>query len=228
MNIFQQDVSNRKKIASAARHRKSKGGPHKGCALPSDNLTDKQRRERNGTAMNYKMNEPITWKEFKKYPKDLKEQYVNGLKDTYGVTSAMICDMMGVIPGTMSRLIAREDLDISTSHKKQTDDQKKMWELFLGGVPADIPPFPVEIDDTVRQEAIEAFSGDTGCVLISANEAPVHAVPVKQEEKAMKMREITMKFNGKLDVDSIANSLRFILGKDSVGEINISFTLQDD
>ena len=178
--------------------------------------------------MNYKMNEPITWKEFKKYPKDLKEQYVNGLKDTYGVTSAMICDMMGVIPGTMSRLIAREDLDISTSHKKQTDDQKKMWELFLGGVPADIPPFPVEIDDTVRQEAIEVFSRDTGCVLIPEDETPVQTVPVKQEEKAMKMREITMKFNGKLDVDSIANSLRFILGKDSVGEINISFTLQDD
>ena len=59
----------------------------------------------NGEIKVYKMNEPITYAEFKKYPDDLKKQYVNNLREKFDVSDTAIAEMMGVNNKTLNKLL---------------------------------------------------------------------------------------------------------------------------
>lgn len=59
----------------------------------------------NGEIKVYKMNEPITYAEFKEYPDDLKKQYVNNLREKFDVSDTAIAEMMGINNRTLSRLL---------------------------------------------------------------------------------------------------------------------------
>lgn len=59
----------------------------------------------NGEIKVYKMNEPITYAEFKKYPDDLKKQYVNNLREKFDVSDTAIAEMMGINKRTLNRLL---------------------------------------------------------------------------------------------------------------------------
>lgn len=59
----------------------------------------------NGEIKVYKMNEPITYAEFKKYPDDLKKQYVNNLREKFDVSDTAIAEMMGINKKTLNRLL---------------------------------------------------------------------------------------------------------------------------
>ena len=59
----------------------------------------------NGEIKVYKMNEPITYSEFKEYPDDLKKQYVNNLREKFDVSDTAIAEMMGINKRTLNRLL---------------------------------------------------------------------------------------------------------------------------
>ena len=59
----------------------------------------------NGEIKVYKMNEPITYAEFKEYPDDLKKQYVNNLREKFDVSDTAIAEMMGINKRTLNRLL---------------------------------------------------------------------------------------------------------------------------
>lgn len=83
MNDFDYDVMQKKRLA----HNKFRNAKYKhgGCRLPHEDLTPAQIKRRNGPMMTYNLNLPMSWDIFKTMPKDLQQQYLDGLHARFGV-----------------------------------------------------------------------------------------------------------------------------------------------
>lgn len=92
MNDFDYDCMQKKRTARGAfAHISRKRG---GCTLPSDNLTAKQRREKNGEVKSYNITRPMPWPEFKAMPEDLKREFFRNMQ-SFGGTAKWLADEMG-------------------------------------------------------------------------------------------------------------------------------------
>lgn len=104
-DMFYDECTDRKRTARGAFNKRTHNGKRGGVKFPSDYLSKKEKRKMNGEIKVYKMNEPITYAEFKKYPDDLKKQYVNNLREKFDVSDTAIAEMMGINKGTLNRLL---------------------------------------------------------------------------------------------------------------------------
>lgn len=91
MNDFDYDCMQKKRTARGAfAHISRKRG---GCTLPSDNLTAKQRGEKNGEVKSYNITRPMPWAEFKTLPEDLKREFFRNMQ-SFGGTASWLADEM--------------------------------------------------------------------------------------------------------------------------------------
>ena len=104
-DMFYDECADRKRTARGAFNKRTHNGKRGGVKLPSDYLSKKEKNKMNGEIKVYKMNEPITYAEFKKYPDDLKKQYVNNLREKFDVSDTAIAEMMGINKRTLNRLL---------------------------------------------------------------------------------------------------------------------------
>lgn len=104
-DMFYDECADRKRTARGAFNKRTHNGKRGGVKFPSDYLSKKEKRKINGEIKVYKMNEPITYAEFKKYPDDLKKQYVNNLREKFDVSDTAIAEMMGINKKTLNRLL---------------------------------------------------------------------------------------------------------------------------
>ena len=104
-DMFYDECADRKRTARGAFNKRTHNGKRGGVKLPSDYLSKKEKSKMNGEIKVYKMNEPITYAEFKKYPDDLKKQYVNNLREKFDVSDTAIAEMMGINKRTLNRLL---------------------------------------------------------------------------------------------------------------------------
>lgn len=200
MNDFEFDIMQKKNIAHSARKQKI-GTRSKKCSLPSDRLTNKQWKERNGEVMSYNLGKPIEWGEFKALPNEIQEEYLIGLQKKYSVTATDIAKMFGVKPLTVTRHVASKELNVSFHRgRSMSAEQRTEFAKFLSG-------------DTAREDdlATEDLNKITSDESATAEGGVV----------AMKMNGVSLSFSGRIDVDAIANSLRHILGTGAVGRIQI-------
>ena len=87
---FITDVAEKKRTARGAFNKRTHNGKGGKVRFPSDYLSNKERNEMNGKVREYRMNSPITYSEFKKYPDDLKKNYVKRLRDMFDVSDTDI------------------------------------------------------------------------------------------------------------------------------------------
>ena len=92
MNDFDYDCMQKKRTARGAFAHISR--KRSGCTLPSDNLTAKQRREKNGEVKSYNITRPMPWPEFKAMPEDLKREFFRNMQ-SFGGTAKWLADEMG-------------------------------------------------------------------------------------------------------------------------------------
>lgn len=104
-DMFYDECADRKRTARGAFNKRTHNGKRGGVKFPSDYLSKKEKNKMNGEIKVYKMNEPITYAEFKKYPDDLKKQYVNNLREKFDVSDTAIAEMMGINKRTLNRLL---------------------------------------------------------------------------------------------------------------------------
>ena len=104
-DMFYDECADRKRTARGAFNKRTHNGKRGGVKFPSDYLSKKEKNKMNGEIKVYKMNEPITYAEFKEYPDDLKKQYVNNLREKFDVSDTAIAEMMGINNKTLSRLL---------------------------------------------------------------------------------------------------------------------------
>ena len=82
--VFTQDIRDKKKTARSASKTNRQGkGPVK---LPSDYMTRKELKSMNGAVMTYDMNKGVGWYTFKFWPKDIQQEYLNKINDTFHAT----------------------------------------------------------------------------------------------------------------------------------------------
>lgn len=203
MNDFDYEIYLRKQLARQSKYRK-RGSKSKKCSLPSDHLTTRELKERNGVVLTYNLTKPMTWKEFCSLPNDVQETYIKGLQDEFHATAVLITKMFGISVSTLSRHIELNTLDIRFARgRKQTKEQEARWEDFLQGNLAekteDLPDFEV-VDEDVQNES-------------------------QRPSNSGFMKSFTLSFSGKIDVEAIANSLRMILGDSSSGSVEIKCEL---
>ena len=201
MTEFEYDCYKKKSVAHSAMRRKC-GSKSKKCSLPSDHMTKKQWNERCGAVVSYNVGRPIKWAEFTKLPKDLKEEYMNNLIEKYSANARTMADVFGVSVATVFRVVKSEELNVKFLRGKYPTGEKL--------------------------EAFKTFMSDESDDTETTNEKSVEVTEEYSEEtdsagniQKTKLDSFTMNFSGEINVDMIANSLRYILSGGGQAKIQI-------
>jgi len=128
--LFRSQSAELKRTGRGAYNRKG-GSRSKRCSLPSDNLTEAQKRRMNGEVMSCRMNEPMSWKEFKKLPTDVQALYIIHLRDKYGARNTDIAKMMGVERSYLSRHISANLPKLKKSPGGASKFEDPRWTNFI-------------------------------------------------------------------------------------------------
>ena len=122
--LFMKTSSERKRNGWGAFNKKG-GSRRKGCSLPSDNLTAKQRKELNGAVETLNTMKIYAWDEFKRLPNTLKEEYLKILYE-HGARTLDIAEMWGK-GGTSNLRVALSAFGIDNKEMaKKSPQYKKM------------------------------------------------------------------------------------------------------
>lgn len=210
MTDFDYDCYKKKSIAHSAMKRKC-GSKSKKCKLPSDNISQKQWNERCGEVVSYQIGKPMTWREFGKLPKDLKEEYLNNLISEYSANARNMADMFGVSVATVFRVVKNEELNVKFQKGRHPNGfEAEQFQRFLSGTLG-----------CNEQESELCVSEDTKCgdeqCDISPDECDAQIKP-----EGTRLDSFTMNFSGEINIEMVANSLRYILGSGRKARLLIS------
>lgn len=203
MSDFEFDCMKKKQLAGQAKYRK-RGSKSKKCSLPSDGMTNKQWKERCGPVITYNPNKPMVWEDFKKLPDHIQTEYITNLQRKFGVTAVDLGKMFGVQPLTVRKHADANNLGVEFPRGHAMSAAKKAeWDKFV-----------------CHEQDEPAFLDDEDCEEWPVEE-PAGDMPAPAQPEAMKMKNFSLRFSGNIDVNMIANSLKWILGESSNGELEI-------
>ena len=153
---FITDVAEKKRIARGAFNKRTHNGKGGKVRFPSDYLSNKERNKMNGEIREYRMNSPITYAEFKKYPDDLKKKYVKRLRDMFDVSDTDIAAMMGVKAKTLNAALIKIDASGGRRGKRKADYVAfEKWKRDNGAVPSSCVQLTT---DNVTEDGLKKLS----------------------------------------------------------------------
>ena len=120
---FISDVKEKGSVARSSKSRctYSRGGK---VRFPSDNLSKKELMKMNGECKSFRLNDPMSWDEFKALPDDLKVTYIKLIRNKFNVPFQYIGKMLGVTQRTISCEIIR----LGLSEGKAAKGRSKKWD----------------------------------------------------------------------------------------------------
>ena len=216
MNDFDFDVMTKKRIARGAAARKC-GSKSRRCTLPSDYLTDAQKKARNGKMSTYNLSKPMTYEQFKLMPRDLQREYLLKLRNDMHASSRVIAQMFGCSYETV-RVVIR-NLGINTGGKKiyMNLDQLMRWNNWLSGDAANTPVAVTEPEAETETEA-EAISA-------AAEETEDASTPVNNDASTEEIKCAAL-LGGKLNLrgtaSEILSRLAIVFGAESDAQMFVS------
>lgn len=216
MNDFDYDCYLKKNIARSASKcvRSSKS---KKCTLLTDNLTQKQWKERCGDVVSYKMNEPLKWKEFCELPSDLKEEYLNGLVENYAAGASKIAGMFGVSGSSLFRLIRNDGLKVTFPKGRCPADKQGLFEQFLGANDTGEACTVANAEEANEENCEPRNTRDSDSLIETEEKEDFRA----HKAGGTKMTDFSVCFDGDVNIEMITNSLKFILGDTKRAKIKI-------
>ena len=129
--VFLSDAREKKSIGRSARNRRTHAGKRGSVHFPSDFLSNKELRAMNGEVKAYRLNEPMTWAEFKNFPDDLKATYIKNLRAKFGVPDIRIAEMLGVSSVTLGKYLKMLRLSqgkaVANKYKSWDDTEWRAW-----------------------------------------------------------------------------------------------------
>lgn len=147
---FNEEVREKKKTATGARHRASRGYRPIKVHNQSDHLTAKELREMSGEVISF-MQKPMGWKDFKDMPVGAQKRYVEWVRDEYKASSVKIAEMLGIHTVTFSKY-NKENLSLSFKPTRMSKKELERWKEFCGKVENE--PMPV-CEENVAEEVAE-------------------------------------------------------------------------
>lgn len=229
MTDFDYECWQKKILARQASHKKN-GSKSKKCSFPSDYLTKKQIKERNGVIVSINLDEPMKWEIFTTLSPKTQSDYLRHIIQKYGATQTNIANMFGIAQSSFWRYCRTSDIDIkfSKGHRK-SEEQQQAWDEFLikfGITPKATKVANPKSTDVETITEIPEVSAESNTELINESLSSDKDVKTDDTEiSTMKMNTVSLSFSGKIDINQIANSLRLILGDSAVGHLNINFTM---
>lgn len=201
---FITDVAEKKRIARGAFNKRTHNGKGGKVRFPSDYLSNKERNEMNGKVREYRMNSPITYSEFKKYPDDLKKKYVKKLRDMFDVSDTDIAAMMGVKAKTLNAALIKIDASGGRRGKRKSDYVAfEKWKRDNGAVPSSCVQLTTDnvtedglkklsdkIDDMTTPNILRAHDIDWDEVKRASRDSDVyeHVAALEQENAILKAK----------------------------------------
>ena len=201
---FITDVAEKKRIARGAFNKRTHNGKGGKVRFPSDYLSNKERNEMNGEVREYRMNSPITYSEFKKYPDDLKKNYVKRLRDMFDVSDTDIAAMMGVKAKTLNAALVKIDASGGRRGKRKADYVAfEKWKRDNGAVPSScvqitsdnvtedgLKKLSDKIDDMTTQNILRAHDIDWDEVKRASHDSDVyeHVAALEHENAILKAK----------------------------------------
>lgn len=139
---FMQDCREKKRTASGARHRATRGKRSFTVHNPSDYLTQKQIKEMSSPVTTFQA-KPMTYDEFKTLDEHQQRAYLNYLLSEYGISIRAIGNMMGVSFYTINRYIQRFGITV-IKRTRITKAEQERWDQFLSQSPPQDQEITVE------------------------------------------------------------------------------------
>ena len=127
MKEFYEEVLERGKVASGARHMKG-GSRSKSCHMPADRMTASEIKKLNGNVVTYRLGKPMNWETFVAMPEDLQAEYIKKLIDRYGVTTTRLAGMLGIDKETLGHKL--QELKVRHLPRRMTAEQVAAWRAF--------------------------------------------------------------------------------------------------
>ena len=199
MNDFDFDVMTKKRIARGASARKC-GSKSRRCTLPSDYLTDAQKKARNRKMSTYNLSKPMTYEQFKLMPRDLQREYLLKLRNDMHASARVIAQMFGCSDETV-RVVIR-NLGINTGGKKMymNLDQLMRWNNWLSGDAANTPVAVTEPETETETEA------EAETISAAAEETEDASAPVNNDASTEEMKCAAL-LGGKLNLRGTASEI---------------------
>ena len=197
MNDFGFDVMTKKRIARGAAARKC-GSKSRRCTLPSDYLTDAQKKARNGKMSTYNLSKPMTYEQFKLMPRDLQREYLLKLRNDMHASARAIAQMLGCSDETVR--VAIHNLGINTGGKKMymNLDQLMRWNNWLSGDAANTPVAVTEPETETETE--------TETISAAAEETEDAGAPVNNDASTEEIKCAAL-LGGKLNLRGTASEI---------------------
>ena len=115
--IFNQTNQERKRNGRGDYCKKRRGG--KVVRFPSDGLSRKEREKLNGEVKQYSFAKPLFWDEFRELPDDVKQMYLDLLKEKFDcLPGVLIAESMGIAYNSFSSYLAKHGLDLRANGRK--------------------------------------------------------------------------------------------------------------
>lgn len=152
---FYEDCKDKKSTAQSARHARTHCGKGGSVKFASDYMTKKEREAMNGECKSYRMNEPISWEEFKTWPDEHKVTYIKLLRAKYNATDSAISEMLGIDRTWFKKMII-DRLKLTAGKRGASKWDKEGFYAWWHGVKGDaVQPSetPVEEEDEDDVEA---------------------------------------------------------------------------
>ena len=210
--LFISDVREKKRIANSAFNKRTHCGKGGAVKFPSDNLSRKELNAMNGKVESYRMNDPMTYAEFKKMPDDLKISYVKLIRQKFGVSDSQIAKMLGVPQSSFSNEV--RSLGIGTgrnSRNGKTGDKEGFW-TWVHGLYSPGTVEPVVAPEETKEPEPVVFNPEPE----PAVPAPVESVPFILPERG------SLTFEG--NAQDILKSVGVLMGGANV-RVTVAWTV---
>lgn len=131
-DMLRDENNEKKRTARGAFNKKTHNGKGGKVKFPSDYLSKREKQKMNGEVKNYIMNKPVSYEEFKKYPNDLKIEYITKLRERFDVPDVKIAGMMGCPKSTFALLVKNLGIGLTKGgkHTKFKGDVKTAWDCW--------------------------------------------------------------------------------------------------
>lgn len=139
MNELDYDAMLKKRIARSAFR---KVGNRKGCTLPSDYMTTREKNLKNGEVKTMQMNQPMEWKEYRSLPEDLRREYFLNTTAKFGVGAREMALMFGVSPSAVFQFNRTHGIRAEKIHRPSEAETEAFLEWATGSEPEEIPEEP--------------------------------------------------------------------------------------
>lgn len=143
--LFVTDSIAKKRIGNSYRNRKTHAERGGKVRLPHDNLTKKELEKMNGECKSYRLNDPMTWAEFKQMPDDLKTDYITLIRERYGVCDSYIAKhVFHVHQTTLSDVLMKLGINHGKGRRKNSSVDLVAFFAWCSGVKNPVETEPEE------------------------------------------------------------------------------------